>query len=91
MARSFFQKRFKPKKKVMTVYLDNRAEEEVEEEKEEKSPAVQLGFVFGVVVALPLIFMLLWNWLMPAIFSLPSIGFFKSVGLLAMSYILFKR
>jgi uncharacterized membrane protein YbhN (UPF0104 family) len=31
----------------------------------------------------------LWNWLMPAIFKLPSIGFWQAVGLLALSWILF--
>ena len=76
----------------MTVYLDNRAEEEVEEVEEETKPASwQFGYVVGAVVALPLVTMLLWNWLMPAIFSLPTIGFFKSVGLLALSFIFFKR
>jgi len=71
----------------MTVYLDNRAKEEVVEEKETKAGP---WMIVGVLVALPLVFMLLWNWLIPAIFGLPSIGFFKSVGLLIMSYIVFK-
>jgi hypothetical protein len=31
----------------------------------------------------------LWNWLMPAIFKLPSIGFWQAVGLLVLSWILF--
>tara|TARA_R100000005_G_scaffold91214_1_gene63318 strand:+ start:246 stop:479 length:234 start_codon:yes stop_codon:yes gene_type:complete len=77
----------------MTIYL-NKPAEEVEEKEEEENPKSSLwyvGFAIGVVVALPLTTMLLWNWLMPAIFGLPSIGFFKSMGLLALSYILFKR
>jgi hypothetical protein len=31
----------------------------------------------------------LWNWLMPAIFKLPSIGFWQAFGLLLLSWILF--
>ena len=34
--------------------------------------------------------MWLWNWLMPAIFKLPSIGFWQAVGILLLSQILFK-
>jgi ABC-type nitrate/sulfonate/bicarbonate transport system permease component len=77
----------------MTIYLNKPAEEEVEEtvEEESKSSLWYLGFVIGVVVGLPLATMLLWNWLIPAIFGLPTIGFLKSMGILALSYILFKR
>lgn len=32
----------------------------------------------------------LWNWLMPAIFGLPAIGFWQAVGLLVLSWILFR-
>ncbi|HKD03391.1 MAG TPA: hypothetical protein VKB77_13215 [Terriglobales bacterium] len=31
----------------------------------------------------------LWNWLMPALFHLPPITFWQSVGLLALSWVLF--
>jgi hypothetical protein len=31
----------------------------------------------------------LWNWLMPAIFKLPAIGFWQAVGLLVLSWLLF--
>jgi hypothetical protein len=34
--------------------------------------------------------MWLWNWLMPAIFHLPTIGFWQAVGLLILSHILFR-
>lgn len=33
--------------------------------------------------------MLLWNWLMPGIFSLPEINFWQAVGLLVLCKILF--
>lgn len=39
--------------------------------------------VFGVLV------MLLWNWLMPELFSLPNINFWQAAGLLLLCKILF--
>ena len=45
---------------------------------------VLIAFLFGWVV------MLLWNWLMPAIFGLPTIGFWKAWGLVILAHILFK-
>ncbi|MBL8966544.1 MAG: hypothetical protein JNG85_05990 [Spirochaetaceae bacterium] len=46
--------------------------------------AVVLAFVFGWVV------MLLWNWLMPAIFKLPTISYWQGWGLVLLSHILLK-
>jgi hypothetical protein len=40
--------------------------------------------LFGAVT------MWLWNWLMPAIFKLPTIGFWQAVGILILSHILFR-
>jgi hypothetical protein len=40
------------------------------------------AFVVGAIV------MLLWNWLMPALFALPAIGFWQAVGLLILSKLL---
>lgn len=34
-------------------------------------------------------FLLLWNWLMPAIFGLPQITFWQALGLLVLSKIIF--
>jgi len=42
-------------------------------------------FLFGLVI------MLLWNWLMPAIFGLPAITYWQGIGLLILSSILFGR
>lgn len=39
--------------------------------------------IFGTV------FMLLWNWLMPAIFGLPLINFYQAIGLLVLSKLVF--
>ncbi|MGB7537849.1 MAG: hypothetical protein WBM17_04860 [Anaerolineales bacterium] len=46
-----------------------------------------IGFLalFGWIV------MLLWNWLMPEIFGLPRVDYWKAWGLLALCWILFKN
>ena len=44
--------------------------------------------LMAIIMGLPL--QLLWNWLMPRIFGLPTIGFWEAVGLNVMSGILFK-
>ena len=50
--------------------------------------------VVGVLMLAMMLFgvplMLLWNWLMPTIFSLPKIGFFQACGLQLLATILFK-
>ncbi len=50
------------------------------------------GLVFGVLIAFVFgwVVMLLWNWLMPSIFGLPIISFWKAWGLLILSHLLFK-
>ncbi|MGQ8338542.1 hypothetical protein ACUNWD_18440 [Sunxiuqinia sp. A32] len=47
--------------------------------------------VFGIlaVALISFIVMLLWNWLMPALFGLTIITFWQSLGLLALAKILF--
>jgi hypothetical protein len=42
-----------------------------------------------VVTLFSVIVMLLWNWLMPAIFRLGTINFWQALGLLALARILF--
>jgi len=39
----------------------------------------------------PVILMLVWNWLMPGLFGLATIGYLKAFGLVVMSSILFNR
>lgn len=46
--------------------------------------AAALALFFGWIV------MLLWNWLMPAIFKLPQIGYWQGWGLVLLSHILIK-
>jgi hypothetical protein len=43
-----------------------------------------LAFLFGFFV------MLLWNWLMPAIFGLGAITYWQAWGLVVLAHILFK-
>ncbi|MBD0405375.1 hypothetical protein [Flammeovirga sp. EKP202] len=51
--------------------------------------AKKIVFVAVIITAITFIFMQLWNWLMPVIFGLTTISFLQSLGLLAMSKILF--
>jgi len=43
-----------------------------------------IGFCLGLVV------MVLWNWLMPALFGLPVITYWQAVGLFVLCHLLFK-
>ncbi len=50
-----------------------------------------LGFiaVMALVMAIPTL--LLWNWLMPPIFSLPTISFWQALGINILAGLLFKN
>ena len=83
-----------------TVYLDRRAEEQqaeeetaaalaaAEQEAKREASAKILAEVGGFFIK-PAIIMLLWNWLMPGIFGLVTIGYLKALGLYVISRILF--
>ena len=43
-----------------------------------------IGFCLGLVV------MMLWNWLMPALFGLPEVTYWQAVGLFVLCHLLFK-
>ncbi len=45
-------------------------------------------FILGLIFAIPTWF--LWNWLMPAIFDLPTISLLQALGLNLLAGILFK-
>lgn len=51
------------------------------------SAALVVWVAVSAFLALPTA--LLWNWLMPAIFSLPEIGIVQAFGLLVLSSLLF--
>lgn len=44
--------------------------------------------LIGIILGLPL--MLLWDWLMPMLFGLPTITFLQAIGLNLLASILFK-
>ena len=48
---------------------------------------VLFGTAFAILMGF--VFMWLWNWLMPDLFGLPLLTFWKSVGLILMAKILF--
>lgn len=82
----------------MTVYFDKRAFQEREkeeqkevEEQEKKDAAVKALATIVSLFTKPLILMLLWNWLMPGIFGLATIGYLKAFGLYLISRILFDK
>lgn len=45
--------------------------------------------VIGIIGVVSLLLLLLWNWLMPAIFGLTAINYWQAIGLLLLSKILF--
>ncbi len=49
-----------------------------------------LLLVTALVSALGLAVMLLWNWLMPDIFGLPTVSWLQATGLLVLCHLLFK-
>jgi hypothetical protein len=54
---------------------------------------VGIGFGFlgiGLIALFGLVVMLLWNWLMPAIFDFKQVDFWQACSLLALCTILFK-
>ena len=76
------------KENQMTIYFDKRAFEEKEkeeqeelEEQEKKEAAIKAAATFFAFFVKPAIIMVLWNWLLPGIFGLATIGYFKALGL----------
>jgi hypothetical protein len=73
----------------MNVFLNKSREEKIKIKKQKDEEAYKAASnVLGVFVK-PLILMLLWNWLMPGLFGLATIGYLKSVALYLISRILF--
>ncbi|ABA47196.1 gp227 [Synechococcus phage syn9] len=72
----------------MTIYFDKfKGQEEEDATTVPKTRSEKIGTLVGLL-CLPVFFMLLWNWLMPVIFGLPAIGYFKSIGIIIMSRML---
>ena len=49
---------------------------------------VELLLLYALILAFPT--MILWNWLMPVIFGLPTISFYQTIGLMMLSYVFIK-
>lgn len=88
----------KEKENQMTIYFDKRAFEQKDEEEAEKlekelkkAAAVKIVVTLFSLVVKPLIIMLLWNWLMPGIFGLATIGYLKALGLYCISRLLIDK
>ena len=62
------------------------AAKKAEQEKNVKAVAKGLG-----VFVKPLVLMLLWNWLMPGLFGLQTIGYLKAFAMCIITHILFKN
>jgi len=52
---------------------------------------VIVGYIVITAIILALPIMLLWNWLMPEIFNLPTITFWQALGISLLSSCLFKN
>ena len=52
--------------------------------------AAAIVFIPAFLALFGFLTMWLWNWLMPTIFKLPTIGFWQAVGILVLSHILFR-
>ena len=81
----------------MTVYFDRTkgaAEEDAaaDQEKEIKNKRdIAKGAEVLANFTRPLALMLLWNWIMPGLFGLATIGYLQAWGLYVMSRLLFNH
>tara|TARA_B100000035_G_C20957554_1_gene534949 strand:- start:50 stop:337 length:288 start_codon:yes stop_codon:yes gene_type:complete len=82
----------------MTVYFNQRAHDEqekeerlAEEKKQQQEEAVKaVGRAVSFFVK-PVILMLLWNWLMPGLFGLQTIGYLKAFALHVIARIIIDK
>ena len=73
----------------MSVYFDKNVKVSADEKK--KVQDVKRGAEAAANFIRPLVLLLLWNWIMPGLFGLPTIGYLKAFGLYIMSRILFNH
>ena len=65
------------------------------ERKIKKFVTVAFKIFFGILIAILIalllgyVIMWLWNWLMPDLFGLPTVGYWKAVGILVLAKFLF--
>ena len=65
-------------------------EEEDQKQKNIMTGAAALGFLVGML-CYPVILLLLWNWLMPGLFGLATIGYFKALGLYILARLIIDK
>ena len=83
---------FSPKKAAEQKTQEIEEEQrEVQEEQERYENSKRVASILFQLFADPLIFMLLWNWLVPGIFGLAVIGYWQGFGLCWICRILFQR
>ena len=83
---------FNPKKAAEQKTQETEEElREVQEEQERYENSKRVASILFQLFADPLIFMLLWNWLVPGIFGLAVIGYRQGFGLCWICRILFQR
>lgn len=73
-------------KNELLAELDKRQEEQANLEAGKKAL-----MVLGTLVLAPVFMMLLWNWLMPYLFGLKTIGYFQAFGLHFLARLIFKH
>ena len=73
----------------MSVYFHDKVKVSAEEKK--KVQDIKRGAEAVANLVRPLVLMLVWNWIMPGLFGLPTIGYLKAFGLYIMSRILFNH
>ncbi len=88
MERSIPEKETKTQNQ-MSVFLNRSKEQKAKLRKQKDEEAYKAASSLLGVFVKPLILMLLWNWLMPGLFGLATIGYLKSVALYLISRILF--
>ena len=54
---------------------------------EELGKRIVIQFLWDITS--PIVLLFLWNWIMPGLFGLATIGYFKALGIVVMSRILF--
>ena len=81
------------KEKIMSVYAKKDTLPTPKEKKvltdEELGKRIVVQFLWDITS--PIVLLFLWNWIMPGLFGLATIGYFKAFGIVVMSRILFKH
>ena len=81
------------KEKIMSVYAKKDTLPAPKEKKvltdEELGKRIVIQFLWDITA--PIVLLFLWNWIMPGLFGLATIGYFKALGIVVMSRILFKH